>query len=201
MMKYYKFKKVNITYTTFDNKIRTSKGKIPFAEEESLINIIEYHNTKQWPEEPNFENSRRIDWGLERYTPYKLETNTTFQYAYRDCCTESQYTYFMSMLKLVVIAKIATECTENKDFAKALLKEAAIRAKKKDEEHIAWQIANGAKQLVTHDFRNALTRAKNRIRYHQTKADAYYGDEWKHFLAIIEEFELYTVIKIKEVKR
>ena len=35
------------------------------------------------------------------------------------------------------------------------------------------------------------------IRYHQTKPDAGYGDEWKHFIAIIEEFELYTILKLR----
>ena len=53
----------------------------------------------------------------------------------------------------------------------------------------------------THDFRDALTRAKNRIRYHQTKYDSGYGDEWKHFIAIIEEFELYTLLELRNTKK
>ena len=88
-----------------------------------------------------------------------------FQYAYRDCHTAAQMSYYNGLLKTCVIGSLANECEKSPDFAKAMLKEAAIRAKKKDEEHIAWQLAHGIKEIETHDFRNALTRAKNRMRY------------------------------------
>ena len=185
-----------VTYTTFDNKVRKQKQWMGKNGEAIFSNIIEYLATGKWPKEPEGW-VRRLEWGLERHTPYKLSPGTTFQYAYRDCHTAAQMSYYNGLLKTCVIGSLANECEKNPDFAKAMLKEAAIRAKKKDEEHIAWQLAHGIKEIETHDFRNALTRAKNRIRYHQTKPDAGYGDEWKHFIAIIEEFELYTILKLR----
>ena len=46
-----------------------------------------------------------------------------------------------------------------------------------------------------------LLSERNRIRYHQTKTDSGYGDDWKHFIAIIKEFELYTLLELRNTKK
>lgn len=188
-------KRAIITYTTFDQKVR--EGKFSVWEDDKLLeNIIEYTKTNEWPEEPADIDMQYLEWGLE-LQPSNPFLRTAFHSCGKLCPTKTQRFFYNTLLKNKVIGGLAYECMNSPDFAKAMLKEAAERAKKKDEEHIAWQIAHGYEHPNTHDFREALTRAEKRIRYHQTKPYAQYGDELKHFIPIIEEFELYTLLSFE----
>ena len=95
-----------VTYTTFDNKVRKQKQWMGKNGEAIFSNIIEYLATGKWPEEPEGW-VRRLEWGLERHTPYKLSPGTTFQYAYRDCHTAAQMSYYNGLLKTCVIGSLA----------------------------------------------------------------------------------------------
>ena len=102
------------------------------------------------------------------------------------------------ILQYGVIHKIASECCNDIDFGKALLREATTRAIKKDEERVANLLASGYKKenINLKESQDALKRATNRIRYHQTTSSFGYGN-LSEFRRIIEEFELFTVRKIK----
>lgn len=188
-----------MTFTTFDNKVR--KLKLDCWDDEKIFDKInEFLKTGKWADESDDGLGRTLEWGLD-LQPNRPHLRTAFHPNGKLCLNDTQMYFYNYLLKMEVAGTLAHECMKDPDFAKDMLKEAAARAKARDEEHIAWQIAHGRKYPNTHDFRDALTRAKNRIRYHQTKYDSGYGDEWKHFIAIIEEFELYTLLELRNTKK
>lgn len=184
-----------VTYTTLDNKTRSKKKRLVSDDEKVIDKIIEFLETKKWPEEPYDYTVRNMEWGLAPY-----QTMGVRRYGnQRQFPNESQYRYYLMVLKLGVIMDIASECCQNNDLGNALLREATTRAVKKDEERVANLLASGYKKekINPREYQDALNRAKNRIRYHQkTWSPGGYGDV-SEFCRVIEEFELFTVREIK----
>lgn len=183
-----------ITYTTFDNKTRRFKGTLCSEDEKVIDKIMEFVETKQWPEEPFDYRARNMEWGLAPYQTMGVRRHGN----QRQFPNETQYLYYLMILHYGVIHKIASECCNDIDFGKALLREATTRAIKKDEERVANLLASGYKKenINLKESQDALKRATNRIRYHQTTSGFGYGN-LSEFRRIIEEFELFTVRKIK----
>ena len=182
-----------ITYTTFDNKTRRFKGTLCSEDEKVIDKIMEFVETKQWPEEPFDYRARNMEWGLAPYQTMGVRRHGN----QRQFPNESQYRYYLMVLKLGVIMDIASECCQNNDLGNALLREATTRAVKKDEERVANLLASGYKKekINPREYQDALNRAKKRIRYHQKPVP--YGAERGEFRRVIEEFELFTVREIK----
>ncbi len=104
----------------------------------------------------------------------------------------------LSVLLIASYSRNSEDSCNDIDFGKALLREATTRAIKKDEERVANLLASGYKKenINLKESQDALKRATNRIRYHQTTSGFGYGN-LSEFRRIIEEFELFTVRKIK----
>ena len=182
-----------VTYTTFDNKTRRVKGVVLYNDEKVIDKVVEFVETKKWPEEPFDYRARNMEWGLAPYQTMGVRRHGN----QRQFPNETQYLYYLMILQYGVIHKIASECCNDIDFGKALLREATTRAIKKDEERVANLLASGYKKENIHPnaYQDALNRAKKRIRYHQKPVP--YGAERGEFRRVIEEFELFTVRKIK----
>lgn len=183
-----------VTYTTFDNKTRRIKGRLLSDDEKVIDKITEFVKTKKWPEEPFDDTVMHTMWGLALYPTMGARSYEK----QRQFPNKTQYLYYRVILRCDVVGKIASECCHDNDFGKALLREAAIRAIKKDEERVINLLASGYKKenINPNAYQDALNRAKKRIRYHQTKPGVYH-DEFSDFCRVIEEFELFTVREIK----
>ena len=154
---------------------------------------MEFVETKKWPEEPFDYTVRKTEWGLALFEHMGVRRHgNQLQFP-----NETQAFYCQRILQHGIVDAIAVECCRDAAFGEALLKEAMARAIKKDENRVANLLASGYKKENIHPnaYQDALNRAKKRIRYHQKPVP--YGAERGEFRRVIEEFELFTVRKIK----
>ena len=78
-----------VTYTTLDNKTRSKKKRLVSDDEKVIDKIIEFVETKKWPEEPYDYTVRNMEWGLAPY-----QTMGVRRYGnQRQFPNESQYRY------------------------------------------------------------------------------------------------------------
>ena len=183
-----------VTYTTLDNKARRLKDSL-FSDDEKVIDkITEFVKTKKWPEEPFDEMVRNAEWGLAPFETMGVRRHGN----QRQFPNETQSLYYKMVLHYGIVGKIAAECCRDADLGGMILREAAVRAIKKDEDRVANLLARGYKKenIYPNAYQEALNRANKRIRYHQTKPGAY-GGEISEFCRVIEEFELFTIHTIK----
>ena len=182
-----------VTYTTFDKKTRRVKGVVLYNDEKVIDKVVEFVETKKWPEEPFDYTVRKTEWGLALFEHMGVSRHgNQLQFP-----NETQAFYCQRILQHGIVDAIAVECCRDAAFGEALLKEAMARAIKKDENRVANLLASGYKKENIHPnaYQDALNRAKKRIRYHQKPVP--YGAERGEFRRVIEEFELFTVRKIK----
>ena len=91
------------------------------------------------------------------------------------------------------------ECVKDDKFGKAIFKEAMVRAKEGDIAEVAKLTAISGSEKVAQSYlhakRDALTRAKARIRYQKAKYGV--GNADSEFSGVIEEYQLFTILGIK----
>lgn len=194
----YDNRKCVVTYKTVDDKVKKEKVRLiwdtlDFDKETLLQKYKRFIDTNQWPDEPYCEDALNISWGLSTY-----ERGLHDHRRIRQFPTKIQYYYHLCIIQHGIVYRIAHECSQNSEFAKLIMKEAENRATKKDEAEVAKLIADGREKEAiyhTHGYRDALARAKNRIRYHKKKKG--WCEDVNDFRSVIEEFELYQILKIE----
>ena len=194
-------KRYVITYTSIDNKAREFiwdlKSNYRYAGFEHIVNnIIQYVETTKWPEEPKQVKKWKIYYGLNNIADFLGRNSRT-----RELPNETQHVFFTSIL-LNITNSLGRECVKDKDFGKAIIKEAAMRAKEGDLAEVAKLTAISGNEKLAQDFlharRDALTRAKARIRYQQNRYQV--GNADTEFSSIVEEYNLFTILAIKPVQ-
>lgn len=185
-------KSCTVTYTTFDQKKREVIWDTTIISDEIVNNIVAFVKTGVWPKTSASNEKHNMFWGLRLDPSITAFDADLFGPGARwTQPNKTQYTFFNDLIQKTVVPQLAFECSMNEDFAKALLKEATIRAKKRDDEDaIKYQDSE------LHLYRDALNRAKRRIRYYQKK---YPDSHWtaQHYAPIIEEYELFAILDIQ----
>ncbi len=173
-----------VAYTAIDDKVRKHTIQMPNSwfnpETETMMNnISKYIETKQWPEKQYEECVCCAKWGLSICPTIGTRCHSKW----REFPTQTQFMFYRLIVHMGIVCDLALECSRDEKFRKALLKEAEVRARKKDEAEHHYNL-----------YQDALTRAKNRIRYHRNNRT---GDEYFDFCRVIEEFELFDIRKIQ----
>ena len=99
----------------------------------------------------------------------------------------SHYAFYRELVQCTIVPKLAMECSIDADFGKAMLKQATDSARQRDQED----------ELHDRDYRDALDRAKQRIRYNQKKYPRDHYDA-EQYASVIEEYRLFTVLEVQQ---
>lgn len=176
-----------VTYTTFDQKPRELVWDVTHISERFLKNTIEFVKTGKWPKSSESKKNWNMHWGLRLNPSWSAPNADLFGPGYMwKQPNGSQYTFYHDLVQCTIIKQLAMECSLDADFGKAILKQATDAAKKRDQEE------EGFERL----HRDALDRAKQRIRYYQKKYASDHFDA-EQYASVIEEYRLFTVLDIQ----
>ncbi len=176
-----------VTYTTFDQKEREISWDVTNISERFLNNTIEFVKTGKWPKLSDSKKNWNMHWGLRLSASWSSLDADLFGPGYMwKQPNGSHYTYYRELVQRTIIPKLAMECSLDADFGKALLKQATDAARKRDQED----------ELFDRAHRDALDRAKQRIRYNQKKYPDDHFDAGQ-YASVIEEYRLFTVLDIQ----
>lgn len=176
-----------VTYTTFDQKPRELVWDVSHISERFLNNTIEFVKTGKWPKSSKSKKNWNMHWGL-RLDPSWCDLDADLfgpGYMWKQP-NGSQYTFYHDLVQCTIVRQLAMECSLDADFGKAMLKQATDAARKRDQEE------EGFDRL----HRDALDRAKQRIRYYQKKYAIDHFDA-EQYASVIEEYRLFTVLDIQ----
>ena len=177
-----------VTYTTFDQKPRELVWDVTHISESFLKNTIEYVKTGNWPKLGESKKNWNMTWGLRVDSSWcSLDADLSGNGYIWKQPNGSHYTFYHDLIHCIIAKQLAMECSMDADFGKAMLKQASDAAKKRDQED----------ELSVNDNRDALNRAKQRIRYNQKKYPQEHYDA-EQYASVIEEYRLFTVLDIQE---
>lgn len=185
-------KEYSIIYTSVDKQVREFIWKP--TNSKVFKGVLAFIEANTWPDENQDEEFKNVYWGIHPRAEYK---------SYITCTNNTQYEYYANVGSRITYS-LGHECVQNEALAKLILREAAVKAKEKDDIRVADLIDRGleavAKNYAT-DYRNALKREKQHIYYRKKRAASaeclYYNDEQASIYAsIIEEFSLFTILEV-----
>lgn len=177
-----------VTYTTIDQKPRELVWDVTQVSDKVVSNIIAFVKTGEWPKASTSKKNWNMTWGIRvDKSVFSLEADLFGPGYIWKQPNETQYTFYQELAKKQIVERLAMECSMDADFGKAILKQATEAAKKRDQDD----------ELLDRDHRDALNRAKQRVRYYQKKYAADHADA-KEYASVIEEYRLFTVLDIQQ---
>lgn len=185
-----------VTYTSIDNKVRELIWNATYIDEYILNNIVEHIQTGKPLTNKESNRNWNIYWGISRF---ECSWSPSGHSNLWQLPNKTQYTFYYDLVQLSIIRQLSKECSLDEAFGKQILKAATSKAKQHDEEEVAHFMAQGRAGLAktySHIHRDALTRAKRRLRYYQTQ---YTHDpiEESEFGNMIEEYRLFNILSIE----
>lgn len=177
-----------VTYTTFDNKPRELVWDVTTIAESFLNNTIEYVKTGKWPKLSESKKQWIMHWGLRLDPSWCSLDADLFGPGYKwKQPNGSHYAFYRELVQRTIVPELAMECSMDADFGKVMLKQATNAAKNRDQED----------EFHDRAYRDALDRAKQRIKYYQKKYPRDHYDA-EQYASVIEEYQLFAVLNIAD---